>query len=689
MFNKLFTKRKKSVTFINSINKIDGIDGIENLYDANNLSKYKDSLYLFIGVSMIRETISSIPLQLYKVINKDGDVEEIFDDPLIDLIERPNYLQTKKEFWKLAVSYYLLAGETFWYIQRDDAQGQIESMVNLRPDRVEILISQDKREIIGYEFRKGDGTSLKIAQEDVLHIKDVDPTNEVRGVGIIRPATPRIITEKEVSKHQAETFRSQGKPDIHVIVEEDLTQEMIDDGRERWHKNMQSQKGSKISFFGGNTREVKVQPATPKEMDFIASQKFLRDDILSAMRIPKAMVTSDDVNLANSKTARINYIKEACLPILDAFVDILNNKYLVDRDPTDDKFIDYDNPVIEDRELVLKEATELFKAQIIDKNEARSIMSYPDIDGGDEFYSNASPFQLSFQKSIRRKKALKVLGSRPVLKKKFKAVEAILKITEVPKEKSVKREKNPVFHSKEMKEKYIKTFNDKIDKKAETFKENIDAYNEQFLKRIIKYMEDFGINASKFFDVSTEIIEAKKIFVPLMEKMYRKQGQDVMNSVSVGFEKNAEQFYAVSSLLLELEQRSEFFIQSMLNTDFDQMKKIIVDGLEQGKGVAEIGKDLRGYFDNFSVSRAKTIARTETGRLISFATQEAYNQSEVVTGKQWLTAKDGKVRDNEGTTNDHTINEGVVVDTDGIFPNGEKYPGEKTINCRCAIAPTV
>lgn len=674
----------KSVSFI----KANFNGGLEDLYDSLNLNTYKDSLYLFIGVSMIRETVSSIPLEMYRIKNSDGDTEQVFDDVYLDLLERPNYRQTQKEFWKLAVAYYLLAGETFWYLDREGGKGFPKQMVNLRPDSVEVLFSQDRTEIVAYKFYKTNGESIVIAPDDILHIKNIDPTNVSRGVGIIRPATQRIITEKEASKYQAQTFKNQGRPDIAVFVDQELDNEEAEEARGRWNKIYGSEDRSAAGFFGNQVRDIKLLNASPKEMDFINSQNFLRDDILAALRIPKAMITSDDVNLANSKTARINYVKEACLPVLDAFIDIINNKLL--NDMGEDKFITYDSPVNEDRDSLRQEAKELYEVGLITQNEGREIVNFPSIDEGDSFKAPGGLFQLSVKKIALKKQALRVLRKRKITYRKLKAVEALAELNKQTKGFGVQRERNSVFNTPELKEKYIKTFNEGIDKKADVFKDTIDVYNDGFYKRIMKQLEDFGINPSSFFDVATEMQEARKAFLPLMKNLYLKAGQDTLDAVSRGFSnKAAEQFYSTDDVIRELELRAEFFITSMLDTDYKEMKEIIAQGLKDGLSVNQIGQSLRLYFDDMSVARAKTIARTETGRLISKATNEAYAQSEVVTGKQWLTSRDGNVRDKTGTVNDHTINDGKIVGVDERFPNGEMYPGELTINCRCAIAPAV
>lgn len=687
-FNRLFNRmKKKAVTFFSSPLRL---LGTEDWYDALNLQTFKNSLYLFIGVSMIREEVSSIPLELYQIKNSDGDTEQVMDDEFLDLIERPNDKQTQKEFWKLAIAYYLLAGETFWYLERPTPEAKPTAMANMRPDYVEVIFSADKRDIVAYEFNNLSGQVVKLRPEDVLHIKNIDPTNPARGVGVIRPATQRIITEQEASKYQAETFKNQGRPDIAVFTEVDLTDEDAEEARNRWNKIYGKERGSAAGFFGKNVKDLKLLNVSPKEMDFIQSQNFLRDDILAALRIPKQMIDTD-VNYANSKVAYATFLRQACEPVLDAFIDIINNKLLNDQD--ENRFLTYDSLADEDREMLLKEAVELKKAGIITVNESRAIMNYPEVEDGDvrEDSSVGSLFQMSIKKAKVRKQALKILRKRKVLLRKFKATHALSDF--IVKQRALndlKRGRSSVFNTPELKEKYIKAFNEDIDNRAESFKETLDVYNDGLLKRIKKQMEDFGINPDKVFDIVQEIPEAKKAFVPLMKNLFRKTGQDTMDSIANGFSNKAsEQFYTTDEIIQLLEHRAEFFISSMLDTDFKQMKEIIASGLEEGLGIDAIGRRLRDYFEDMSVSRSRTIARTETARIISQATESAYIQSEVVTGKEWLTARDSKVRNITGTVNDHVVNDGKVVAPDGVFPNGERYPGELTINCRCAIAPAV
>jgi SPP1 gp7 family putative phage head morphogenesis protein len=292
------------------------------------------------------------------------------------------------------------------------------------------------------------------------------------------------------------------------------------------------------------------------------------------------------------------------------------------------------------------------------------------------------------KKKHLKKIAKRQLKSRPALYRKFVAIDAMTRLIQA--EKAVKRQRNSVFNTADLKEGYIKAFNKNIDQKSVIFKDTVDIYNNQFLQRVLTQLETVGVTTDHFMDASVEMREAMGIFVPLMKSIFNKAGQETLDGVANGFaQKASEHFYTAEDIIRALELRAEFFIGSMLNTDYDEKKEIITQGLNDGLGVDQIGRNLRTYFDDMSVSRARTIARTETGRLISSATNEAYKQSAVVTGKEWLTTRDAKVRNVMGTVNDHVKNDGQIVDTNGTFPNGEQYPGQLTINCRCALAPAV
>lgn len=639
------------------------LNGFEHSTDIRSLNAYKDSLYLYIGVSMIAKRVAGIPLELYKIKNKKGDVTEVFDHPLLQLFNTPNELETQMEFWELSVTYYLLSGDCFWYLDRTGSG--IAQMVALRPDYVEIILSPDGKRIVAYEYRVN--TIQRFRPEDVLHIKNIDPTNPLRGSGVVRPASSRIATETEATRYQANFFKNQGRPDMAVFTNSTVTEEAAEDFRRRWKSVFGGKNNGSVGVFGNNVTSVEELNKTPKEMDFIETQKFLRMDILSALHIPEEMVSSDGSNRATSKEAYKMYLQEAVIPVLKAFLNIINNKLVPQMDQA--LFFKFTDPTPVDRELKLKETTELKKVGIITANEGRALYDYDVMEGGDELSSAGS----NNARIEVQEEAKQFLRKRPLLVKKLEAMEKVAALAELS---APKREMNSIFATKAMKDAYAKAYNNKVDRKAETVKEALDAFHDGMLTRVLAT----DLSANAFMDAQSEKIAAKGIFTPIMVKLYKDGGQDALDAL---FKKSDTNFFADAVLLAAIEGRVNFFTNSIVDTTFEVLKSKIVAGVQAGQGVEEIGRSIRDYFTDMSVKRAKTIAQTETGFVLSKATNDAYQQSSVVTGKEWLTVGDDRVRD------EHVENNGVIVAKGGAFPSGEAYPAEHSVNCRCVLLPAV
>ncbi|MGI1661373.1 phage portal protein [Palleronia sp. KMU-117] len=656
--------RTKSLGGVNLV-ETTSFTGFDHYQDAATLKTYKESLYLFIAVSKITKRGASVPFELYRVTNAQGDTEELLEHPVIDLFNNPNPLMTKREFFEVSLAHYLLSGDCFWYLVREGRS--IVGMVPLRPDYVEILLSSDRQRVIGYEYNNVE--KIRIAPEDIVHTKNVDPTNMLRGVGASRPASQRIVSEKEAAALQGKFFKSNGVPSVLVFLNQDLNQEQVREARSNWRETF-TRLGEQVGFFGQNTKDVKPLSVTPREMDFIASQDKLRNDILAAFGVPLPMVDLKDVERANSREAYRMFLQEAVIPALDAFEDTINNRMLPRID--DSVFLTFPDPTPFDREQALKEATELKRAGIISANEARALFNYEPMDGHDELTVQRNPLDMTDTTKALRAKAKQVLRSRPLLVKRIKATEALTKALST----GPKRQMNSVFATKALKETYAKAYNDRVDRKAKVLEEALNKYHEGQRERILKT----DLTPNGFMDKGEEQRLAKEALRPVLVKLYEEGGQAALDAL---FKKADDRFFTDEALLAQLDLRLEFFVNSMTETTFEILKGRIVEGLSAGNGVAEIADKISNYFADMKEGRAMTIARTETGFALSKATNDAYQQSGIVTGKEWITVGDEKVRP------EHVENDGVIVPKGAAFPNGEHYPAEHSINCRCVLAPAV
>lgn len=118
-------------------------------------------------------------------------------------------------------------------------------------------------------------------------------------------------------------------------------------------------------------------------------------------------------------------------------------------------------------------------------------------------------------------------------------------------------------------------------------------------------------------------------------------------------------------------------VTSILSTNLDDVKRIILAGVDEDLGTAQIARNLRKFYIDRSPFKAMRVARTEVCKASSFGSMEAARQSGVVKKKTWLTSRDDRVRD------EHIAMEGESVGLNENFSNGLEYPSEPM--CRCVL----
>lgn len=112
------------------------------------------------------------------------------------------------------------------------------------------------------------------------------------------------------------------------------------------------------------------------------------------------------------------------------------------------------------------------------------------------------------------------------------------------------------------------------------------------------------------------------------------------------------------------------------------VKSVLLEAYDEGKGTSQIAADLRSQFDYMETFELKRIARTEVN---SFHNEGNYiaKQESGVQYHMWVTSGDERVR------SAHKSIDGEIVKVGDLFSNGLRYPGDRSgdigqwINCRC------
>jgi phage portal protein BeeE len=246
---------------------------------------------------MISDAISSVPIVVY---NPSGKIE--WNHPLTKLFSKPHPDFSRADLMSLMASWSLLTGMS--YLRKvSGARNQTRELWPISPDRIAPIASADNNFLLGgYEIQINGGRSVSIdyTRESVIRICPIqNPSNPLLGLS---------------------------PPDIAISVKGDVT----DAQRQSVIKSIMSKfRGSanagKPLVLSGETTITRLG-LTQAEMDFLASRRWNRDEILAIFGVPSqlagAMESSSYNNYAEAK--RIFWINTV-LPLLNKLIESFNN----------------------------------------------------------------------------------------------------------------------------------------------------------------------------------------------------------------------------------------------------------------------------------------------------------------------------------------------------------------------------
>ena len=336
--NKLFNfGKQKSYTLV-ELSRQFGANGTWG--DSKLMKQYSSSVYVYACIDKIATSVSQVDLHLFEIMNSKGETQEVYDNPVINLVNKPNPFQTRSEFFQTTIINKKLTGKAFWLKVRNQ-NGDIAELWNLRPDLVTVLHSEDEF-IAGYRLSTDKG-QVDIPADNVVFFRDPDPLDMRGGVSPLEPASLRVETESLATRFQRDFFLNNARPDAFLKTEETLTKEQVSEMREAWNEKHQGvgRSGEIGILYGGlDYQQISV---TQRDMDYIESLKFLRDDILVAFGVPKSIITTDDVNRANAEAGIFMFLSQTVKPEMQELVEALN-EFLVIPDFGENLYFEFTDP---------------------------------------------------------------------------------------------------------------------------------------------------------------------------------------------------------------------------------------------------------------------------------------------------------------------------------------------------------
>jgi HK97 family phage portal protein len=629
----------------------DILSGTTNYFNLNDVS-----LYVNRGIAKRSEKIGQIEFELYK-----GE-EKVEDNEFLNLLDRPNDHQTGDTFWALVNMYRDISG--FAVIKKlgnSDAifRSDTSKVTSLEiMNSMMVMINYDGgNKIVSFSEILPNGELVTTPFEDCIYWIRPNPKKPTEGISLLRAGLYSIDTDNQLSIYQNAIIKNGGSADTVITFENDLTDSVIKEMRERHINERRNPKDSDVPIYLGGKAKAERLGLTPSELAYLETKKIYARDMTIITGVPLSIlgITSDET-FSNGEVAYRVFLRETIKPICDDLINLLNWKLI----PAEYELY-YEDPSPEDVDTKIKLATALYNNDASTINERREILDMPRLEDPE-----ADKVFVSFSKTPLGEKDT----SMSILSMKKKEIQSV-------------DTNHHILRDKGFRDIYRKIQLKRLDKREAQFITVIrDYFNGQQERVLSNIKEEKKFKNTKalvddVLDENLEIRLAKGSVLPLLRSYLIQAGKE-----SIELLDGDTKFDMSKTIEKWLDTRAGLFGKIITETTYEKLKREFAESFDKGENRTQLIKRIEGVYAGFDENRAKTIARTE----VHGSTQKGNFEGSKQAGSEikiWVSVLDDRTRD------EHAYMDGEEKPIDKRFSNGLMFAGDpsgdgsETINCRC------
>ena len=302
--------------------------GTNEVSDKELIENFDTIPDLFIITNFLAKRISKIPVKVVRPSGRDAPNSELWQ-----LIEKPNYYQTWKEFIKTDYGFYNVLGNSYMYgIKAIGFDGMITSVFNLPADRMSIKLGNNKdlpawqNEIIGYQMDLN-GAKYNMSADEVLHNKfftlRYDSGNWAYGISKYVPGDK--INRELKAIYDAKTSIIEKRGAMGILSNES---EIPDAEQSRQVQN-------KLAEYGLSGNQKKIIVTTQKltwqqmslniqELQLIENAKYSFDRLCQMSEFDPVIFSTDGSTFANKAEAIKDLYKNVIKGDVDTLYESIN-----------------------------------------------------------------------------------------------------------------------------------------------------------------------------------------------------------------------------------------------------------------------------------------------------------------------------------------------------------------------------
>lgn len=606
-------------------------------------------------------TLAEAPL----VAVNDAD-EYLYDDPMTILFANPNPIMSGALLWSYVAMYTALSGNAYLYKLRD-GRGVVKEIHVFSDAQITPVPGKSiSNPLAGYAYSQGTRRPEPIDARDIIHLRGhlQDPSNILKALSPIQVLSRSIDAANALDELIYSTLRNHATPNTVIYTKEPLSESQAKEIRISWQEKFGLQRGKSL------TRETVA--FLPAEMDVkkigmnfdeLESEKLwgkFESAICSAYRVDPivAMVYTSGENktYANYGEAMRGFTSNTRIPTWNRWEEQIEIGLMgeFDNHPEFDiRYIQALQPTIAEKEAT---ATVAYEKGILTRNEARQLLGFDVVDGGDMFHDpnvTTTPAVKSVEVNVEDIPAPSI-------------ADLVEGMTET--DATIRWKGYDNLYEKHGKE-IAKSFA-KVAGRLETA--FIAAH-----KSAQKASFDWQKWYREFKDGTEETRMA------LIEEIIAAAWSDASLIEEIGT--------AYDSIVTDAINASSDMIAESIGTIKDELKELLANNPELSS--TELADLIRARFEGIKSSRADAIARTTVTATAEGTKDKVWKEANTRISDEkkkivrvWLSRRDGKTR------GAHLAADGQAEDDNGEFtlnghktpyPAGSGLPAADAVNCRC------
>jgi len=649
---------------------------------------YNQNYVVYKAVSAIAK---NAPQANYVIYSNDKPLD--YNDPANRLFMRPNPVTSRFELWETTITYLQLRGEVFWCLNKSNQQlvagsGLPAEIYVLDPKHMSHKLNKERTAITRWIYNK----TIVFDADEIIHFKLFNPNNQLRGLSPMEAVMLEVESDYASAMFNRKLFSNSARPDAILNIHPDYAQAVTEEDERKIVKQWETKyKGAsnanKIAILKG----MEYQPIslTPHEMDFLKTRNFNRNAILAVYDVPPEVAGfHENATYNNIQTAFkifwLNNVKPMLLRIQEKLqaelFDANGVPYLGKFEfggvealrPDITNMLDAGSKAIQmgfTRNEVNEKYELGFEEDNITGNERYLPISLVPINAYDEPDGDTKSTHTT---DSTTKSTTTTTTATPTAT-----------TTATPTATPTNGTSNNNTTTKAANyNRYRTIYLRKQQRHVDLFHAKLKRYLYEQRKEILSLLPVKLVKSGDKNEIIAGIInilEKQNVkLVEFMRPLYDAAQKDASQMALDNLGLNTEPI-ANTSVVNSMTNK----IKGINDTTFSKIKDVLQTGLNEGQTLEQIADEIKNIY-NFTTSRAKVIARTETGKIMNTSTAETYIKNGV-RKKVWV----GGQRD----THVDNASKGEV-DWDYKYNGGLRWPGDdgpakEVINCTCTLAPVI